>query len=158
MIEQSEYLDVIKKTQLVSVDLVIVNQKDEVLLGKRKNNPAKGYYFVPGSRIYKNELVNNAITRVSKWELGIEILREDVEPIGVFEHQYNTNFVNNDFGTHYVCFAYKYRLMDGDVINNSEMNEQHDDTVWMSVNELLENDDVHDYVKNYFRYADNKIM
>jgi colanic acid biosynthesis protein WcaH len=39
----------------VSVDLVLVRDGREVLLGLRTNRPAQGSWFVPGGRILKNE-------------------------------------------------------------------------------------------------------
>ena len=37
------------------MDIIIINRKKEVLLGKRTNEPAKNTWFVPGGCIRKNE-------------------------------------------------------------------------------------------------------
>jgi hypothetical protein len=39
---------------LVSIDLIIRDNADRVLLGLRNNEPAKGYFFVPGGIILKD--------------------------------------------------------------------------------------------------------
>jgi colanic acid biosynthesis protein WcaH len=39
----STFTTVIKSAPLVSIDLVVTNQKGEVLLGYRNNRPAKGF-------------------------------------------------------------------------------------------------------------------
>ena len=51
---------IIDNTPLVSVDL-IVKHKGKVLLGKRVNKPAQGYWFTLGGRIFKNESIQSAI-------------------------------------------------------------------------------------------------
>ena len=61
-----EFLNIIDKTPLVSIDLIIENPQGKILLGKRCNKPAQGYWFVPGGRIQKNETLEQAIRRISK--------------------------------------------------------------------------------------------
>jgi colanic acid biosynthesis protein WcaH len=53
MLSHDDYIKAIELTQLVSIDLVISDQHGNVLVGKRKNEPAKDTWFVPGSRLYK---------------------------------------------------------------------------------------------------------
>jgi colanic acid biosynthesis protein WcaH len=59
-------------SHLIAIDLLIY-YKDKLLLGLRKNEPAKNYYFVPGGRIHKMEQINDAIQRISNLELGIKL-------------------------------------------------------------------------------------
>jgi len=49
---------------LVSIDLIIRNARDEVLLGLRSNEPAKGFYFVPGGMIRKGERLGEAFASI----------------------------------------------------------------------------------------------
>ena len=63
---KNEYLNVIKHTQLISVDLLIKNNKNKYLLGLRNNRPAKNTWFVPGGRVFKTEKFNEAVKRISK--------------------------------------------------------------------------------------------
>ncbi len=58
---------IIENTPLVSVDL-IVKHKGKVLLGKRVNKPAQGYWFTLGARVLKNERIQDAITRICNVE------------------------------------------------------------------------------------------
>lgn len=87
-----EFLNIIDKTPLVSIDLIIENPEGKILLGKRNNRPAQDYWFVPGGRIRKNETLSQAIHRISKTELGFEISLDDVELIGAYDHIYDDNF------------------------------------------------------------------
>jgi len=66
----SQLINVIDKTPLVSIDLIIRDPVGNLLMGLRTNEPAKGEWFVPGGRILKNEKVEDAFTRITKKELG----------------------------------------------------------------------------------------
>ena len=63
-------LRIIEFVPLVSIDLILKDRQGQVLLGKRANRPARGYWFVPGGRIRKNEKIADAISRISRSELG----------------------------------------------------------------------------------------
>ena len=60
---KEDYLKVIKHTQLVALDLIIINEKNQVLLGYRNNNPAKNTWFTFGSRIFKEESFDEVCER-----------------------------------------------------------------------------------------------
>lgn len=145
MLSQKEYYKVIEKTTLVSVDLLCIYEK-KVLLGKRNNEPAKGYLFNPGSRVYKYETQNDAIVRVGKNELGIDLSNKNVILLGSYDHIYNNNFIDNSFGTHYLTNAYVVYLEKEDV-EQIQPDSQHEILEWYDINESLVNNLVHPYVK-----------
>lgn len=148
MLSAARFAGIVRDTPLVSIDLV-VSYKGEVLLGRRTNEPAKDYWFVPGGRIRKNEKINKAFYRLTKNELGNHIAISLAEFHGVYEHFYDTNFSETgDFGTHYVTIAYSIEL---DQPLTSLPTKQHDDYIWLPTSEVLEHDRVHDYSKAYFR-------
>jgi len=68
MLDDQIFKTVIDATTLVSIDLIAENN-GKILLGKRKNKPAQGFYFTTGGRIYKNEHINDAIKRIAKCEI-----------------------------------------------------------------------------------------
>ena len=105
-IPPEEYVDVIKKTQIISTDFLIFNNEGQVLLGKRNNEPAKDTWFVPGGRVRKHELIGDAVKRITKQELGKTL--EKTSDLGVYHHIYPNNFANEDHGTHYVVFAVNF--------------------------------------------------
>ena len=71
MEDKDRFIELIRALPLVSVDLVLVRDGREVLLGLRNNRPAQGWWFVPGGRILKNEKRADALSRVAARELGI---------------------------------------------------------------------------------------
>jgi len=48
-LSHTELDTVIRRAPRIAIDLIIRNARDEVLLGLRKNEPAKGCYFVPSA-------------------------------------------------------------------------------------------------------------
>ena len=157
MLSADKYIQAIELTQIVSIDLIILNKQadsTEILVGKRVNEPAKDTWFVPGGRVYKNEILEDAIKRVSKMELGYEINYDETEKLGIYDHIYSNNFGNikddngNMINTHYVVIALVCCL-ETDKLDFEQFKEQHDDCKLMSIDELLERDDVHKYTEKY---------
>ena len=60
-IPKEEYVEVIKKTQIISTDLLVFNTEGRVLLGKRNNEPAKDTWFVPGGRVRIYEKIDDLL-------------------------------------------------------------------------------------------------
>lgn len=73
-IEAKLYRKILEVMPIPCVDIVIVNGK-KFLLVKRKNNPAKGKWFIPGGRVFKGETLHQAIRRKIKEETGLKNFR-----------------------------------------------------------------------------------
>ncbi|WP_097460152.1 GDP-mannose mannosyl hydrolase [Mangrovitalea sediminis] len=152
MAERSAWLDaatfktVVSSTPLVSIDFLVENERGEYLLGRRKNRPAQGNWFVPGGRVRKNESLDIAFKRLTGTELGVELERTSAEFKGVYEHFYRDSIFGLQVSTHYIVMAYKVRL--------------HSDFIQLDVNqhenmllvkpEHLEQYDVHRHTLDYF--------
>jgi colanic acid biosynthesis protein WcaH len=76
---------------LVSVDIIIKDPEQRALIGLRLNEPAKGYYFVPGGVIRKFETIQSAFSRILEAETGLNASINQAKFMGVFEHFYETN-------------------------------------------------------------------
>ena len=143
-----EFIDIINATPLVSVDLIIQNPKQQILLGKRLNRPAMGFWFVPGGRIRKNETLDKAISRISHAELGITLSRQDSQLLGAYDHIYTDNYFDKDgINTHYIALGYAFTLNEMPKI---QTDDQHSDINWFSVEQLLKHPDIHPNTKAYF--------
>ena len=147
-LEPERFLEIVDSAPLVAVDLIIRNERGQVLLGRRTNRPAQGSWFVPGGRIRKNERIAEAIGRISGDELGIRFGPEDAGFLGVYEHLYQDNFLAADsVSTHYVVLAYAYTLADGLTL---QPDGQHSEIEWWQKDDLLDSADVHAHTKAYF--------
>jgi hypothetical protein len=69
-LEPQDFERVVRCTPLVSIDIVVRSKDGQVLLGRRKNEPARNSFFVPGDRITKNERLEAAFRRITLAELG----------------------------------------------------------------------------------------
>ncbi|MHB0776582.1 GDP-mannose mannosyl hydrolase [Halomonas sp. WWR20] len=108
-LEDDTYRTVIDSTPLVSIDFIVQNAQGKILLGKRLNRPAQGYWFVPGGRVLKNETLDRAFQRLSLNELGITFSRKQAKMLGVYEHFYEDNVFHSSSkgaSTHYIVLGY----------------------------------------------------
>ncbi len=139
---------IVRGAPLCSIDIVIRDPHGAILLGLRKNDPAKGFYFVPGGRIRKNETLADAFQRILASETSIELKFHEARFIGVFEHFYETNWKGlSGFGTHYVCLAYEVRLP---ARVDAVLDTQHVESVWASPVDL-EKLQIHPYTLAYLK-------
>ena len=144
MLDDTTFNTVIDSTPLISID-ILLKKDGKVLLGKRINKPAQGYFFSTGGRVHKNETITNAMARIAKNELNITVTLTP-KFIGVFEHFYDDS-IYKDVSTHYVNLAYEYEVQEIPDLPA----EQHSEYQWFTIDKLLESKQVHKYVKDYFR-------
>ena len=143
-IGDEDWRTVVRNVPIVSVDLVVVHD-GRVALGKRRNRPAKGEWFVPGGRIRKHERLDAAVDRVAREELGVEVAIR--ERLGAYEHLYHEAELDDVGGKHYIAFGY--------VVESEEVptptDDQHGEL------ELFDElpDGLHEYVRRYFDAADS---
>jgi colanic acid biosynthesis protein WcaH len=121
-IPPEEFATVLDRVPQVCVE-VVLERDGEVLLAHRTNEPAKGEWFWPGSRVFKGERLDEAARRVSREELGIT--PSDLERLGVSEHFWERTSVEGLEGRHTVPIV--YRVGGVDSLESLELEEQHDE-------------------------------
>ena len=109
-ITDDDWETIVANVPIVSVDLLI-RYEGGLLFGKRTNEPAKGYWFIPGGRVHKCETRREAVHRVAKKELGLSV--EIVESLGPFEHIYDTSDVDGVDTKHYLANGYVVDVISG---------------------------------------------
>lgn len=136
---------VVTHVPIMSVDLVVTHEGG-VVLGRRTNQPGRGEWFVPGGRVRKGERLTEAVHRVARTELGVEI---DIERrLGVDEHFWDTTEFQDTDGKHHVTVAYVVTV----VADRFQPDGQHDD---LRVFEPpFDEVDLHPYVERYLRKAE----
>lgn len=146
---KQEFLEVVERTPLVSIDFLIRDSEGNVLLGFRRQAPAKNSWFVPGGRIKKGEPRVDAMARILKRELKLILRPEDALFRGVYEHRYDDNVSENgQFGTHYVVLAYELNL-DRKCLSLVPTRD-HSDWKWLSVPALRRDECVHEKTRDFF--------
>ncbi|MFC0117885.1 GDP-mannose mannosyl hydrolase [Pseudoalteromonas xiamenensis] len=147
-LSKETFSTVIEHAPLVSIDLVILNEKGQALLGERLNRPAQHYWFVPGGRILKNEPLSVAFERLTLVELGEVFSLSDATLLGSYDHFYPDNVFGETYSTHYVAIAYVLKL--SKPLNQLPMKVQHSSYKWFDIADLLQSDIVHKHSKWYF--------
>lgn len=95
---------------LVSIDIVALNDADEVLVGLRRNSPARDYWFVPGGRIRKGESIESAFGRVTQDEFNRPLTYANSRLLGVYDHFYEDSVFDQGESTHYVTITFLSRI------------------------------------------------
>lgn len=149
MLSNKDFKNIIQLTPLVSLDFII-EKEGRFLLGKRINEPAKDFYFVPGGRIMKGETLKNACDRLTENELGIVIDLSKMKFHMNMEHIYPNCVFNNKISTHYVCLSYYYKL-NNEEYNNLNLDDQHSEVIWLNKKDLIDHNNVHENTKRYFK-------
>lgn len=146
-LSQEAFCAIINNAPLISIDLIVKNPQGQVLLGKRNNPPAKNFWFVVGGRIRKNETFHQAFSRLTMQELGQSFSLDQANFITHYQHFYNDSIFGDNISTHYVVLAYEL------VVDNLKdlPIEQHSRYQWFDIDELLKNNEVHQYTKDYFK-------
>ncbi|MBP8173472.1 MAG: GDP-mannose mannosyl hydrolase [Aeromonadaceae bacterium] len=142
------FSSIIEHAPLISMDLVVRDGAGMVLLGKRLNRPAQGYWFVPGGRIRKGERFDAAFSRLVQEELGVELTLAQARFLGPYEHHYSDNVFGEQFSTHYVVLGFEVVLPEQP---HALPCAQHGEYCWFPVDELLAAPDVHVHSKWYFQ-------
>lgn len=154
LIDHDTFQAIVDKTPLISIDLIVRDDAGLILLGQRLNRPARGFWFVPGGRILKDESLADAFKRLTLDELGVEIEIGSARYLGLYEHFYDDSiFTNESTGeavtTHYVVNAFEIVLPSSKDTCDLPA-KQHGDYRWFIEAELMASDHVHKHSKWYF--------
>ncbi|PIT86324.1 MAG: hypothetical protein COU33_03795 [Candidatus Magasanikbacteria bacterium CG10_big_fil_rev_8_21_14_0_10_43_6] len=132
-------LDVFQNTvqyfPTVSINLVIQNAAGEFLFVKRKNNPAKGLYWIPGGRIFAGESLAVAAKRILFGEVGIDqeidfvshVFAEEIFDTTAFDAEDFALYTKDTHHVHYLATAAYVRLTQEATIT---LDSQSSDFLW----------------------------
>lgn len=110
--------------EVLAADAVIVHNDNgvhKVLLIKRKKEPFKGMYAVPGGKLDEGELFEDALKREVEEEVGLTNL--NFKPIGSYLSE------TTCLSVAFLCIA---DTMDVPIMQNKEV----DEVVWMPIDEV----------------------
>ena len=103
------------KSPFLTVDAVINCKDDSIVLIKRKKNPYKNSWALPGGFVEYGETVENATLREVKEETGLEIELSGI--VGVYSDP------NRDPRGHTVTVCYLANIKDGKLCANTDASE-----------------------------------
>lgn len=155
ILNKKEFSKAIEMLPLISIDFCLI-YKQKILLGKRNNEPAKDFLFTPGGRIRKNEPYLNAFERIFFDELNTALVYQDkLRLMGIWDHFYDKSAFDKNISTHYINLPYLYRLSKKEFDNLKLLNganEQHSKWIWIDMNDALDDQRVHKYIKKNIKW------
>lgn len=144
-IPEDVFAECLRRMPQPCVDLV-VEIDGGILLARRTNEPAKGEWFWPGSRLYRGEALTDAVHRIAAEELGLEV--EIREQLGAHCHCWETASVEGLESRHTVPVVYRVRPTETDP--EVELDDQHSETRVVTA----DGPDLHEYVSLYLSEYD----
>ncbi|MDR9500038.1 MAG: GDP-mannose mannosyl hydrolase [Hydrogenovibrio sp.] len=155
MLNEHDFKNLVRNAPLFAIDLVVLNDSGEILLGQRKNAPAKGDWFVPGGRVHKNEPLADAFKRISQVELGQSFEFNQAWSLGLYDHFYDDSVFGKEISTHYVNAPYLIRQQNTQQLDLPT--DQHQDYRWVSMEQMEQDNTVHKNSKVFLGALKNTI-
>lgn len=106
-IPEKIYREILDYLPILCVDIVVRMEGGHLLL-KRKNQPKKGKWWVPGGRVHKGETARAAAIRKLKEEAGLKV--SEIEPLGYYESVFKkSSFGPTRGGYHVLSIVFSCR-------------------------------------------------
>lgn len=144
-LDKERFKHLVEYGVLFSIDLVVSDHQNRILLGERKNPPAQGFWFVPGGRVCKGEPLSEAFQRICLNELGLNFDYSSAWLLGLFDHFYDDSVFGKDISTHYINAPYLIRL--NDIQLDALPLKQHKAYKWLTLDKIQQESSVHPYSK-----------
>ena len=122
MLPLEEYKDIVSKMPILTVDAIVVHEGKYLLL-KRNFEPLKGIYWLPGGRVLRGELLQEAVIRKMREELGVDV--SIISLAGFHDYIYKENEFDLDF-VHTVSAVFYVSPLSTDV----KLDIQSEDYIW----------------------------
>lgn len=114
----------------ITVQLLMINEADEVLLTRRLNTGYEdGKYCLPGGHVEENEEIKSAMIREAKEEIGVDINENDLEVYKVINRRVNKG--------EYIDFILKPKNWKGEI--QIKEKDKCDDIMWANINKIPQN-------------------
>ena len=117
------YDQIVSVMPVASVEAIIRDREDRILVLKRNNAPAKGEWWFPGGRVHKGETLSEALIREVKEETGLNI--EVANLVGVYTRLFPER--------HDISIVFLCSLNDG----NIRLNHEHSNAKFLSIKKAI---------------------
>lgn len=117
------YNKIVSVMPITSVEAIIRDKENRILVLKRNNAPVKGEWWFPGGRVHKGETLSEALIREVKEETGLDI--KVVNTVGVYTRVFPER--------HDISIVFLCSLNTG----NLELNQEHSDVKFLSTKKAM---------------------
>jgi colanic acid biosynthesis protein WcaH len=121
-IPADEYSRIITQIPILCVDVLVRNPRGEYLLVRRLNEPKKGAWWPVGGRVLQDETLEDAAKRKVREEIGIDV--ERAEPIGYFEHVFDSNSFGTSGRYHTVSMVFVTDIEDASSVKLDDQSQE----------------------------------
>lgn len=133
LIEQKLYERIHAEMPILCIDLVI-QSGDRTLLVQRNREPQVDRYWLPGGRLFKGESVDQAITRIAREEVGLEVFHRRF--LSYQELTFGEDPFGHRKGTHTVSLVFScWTETDFMKIGCVKLDENHSSHLWFRWND-----------------------
>ena len=146
MIPEKIYSKIHALMPIACVDLVVWRE-GQVLVLKRKDEPLRGGWFVPGGRVLRDEHLSYACARIVRDEACLE--SGFPRFVGYDETMFDTDPFHHGKGTHTVNLIFAVPGADGRV----KLSSRHSAYQWLEPYEIVRNSDYHPYIRRIVQKA-----
>lgn len=147
-IENEIYKMILENSIIEAVDLIIINEKWQILLWHRNNEPLKWIFYIPWWRRYKNEKIIDSIKRKANEELWIHIDDNKIFFLWIYDDIYSNSMFGNT-PSHYSSITYVYKISKEEQ-KNIKKDKQHGELKFFNIDDP----DINDTIKS--RIQDSK--
>lgn len=152
-ISEGAWKEVVPKKPLVCVEFVPISPDRKVLLGWRKEEPAKGTLYTIGGGIIAGETFEEAASRVAKRELGIDVYPNRIECAGYVSQVWATSPIGKH-GCHGITWVMYCNITQQEMDDIKIVDNSHSKLEWVDPFVVLEDVDdkkYHPILKKYLR-------
>ncbi len=130
-----------------TIDAIIHNNNNQILLIKRKNEPFKNYFALPGGFVNKGEKIEDALRREVNEEVSLNV--EPLEILGVYSDP------NRDPRDHIMTIVFICLILDE---TTAKAEDDASALCWINLNELKNIEMAFDHkmiVEDYLNWRNN---
>lgn len=110
-----------------STAAIIFNERDELLVCRRANEPAKGSFDLPGGFCDSNETAEEGITREVREETGLHVVR------ATYLFSLPNQYLYSDFWVHTTDLFFQCEVSSS---NDAQSNDDASELLWVPFDEL----------------------
>jgi len=142
-IPPNEYRIILENVPLVCVN-VIIPKDNAVLVVYRLEESAKGEWWIPGGRVYKNEKLGDTAVRIARQEVGLDVTVKKL--VGIYDEMFDKGALPDlKNGVHYASVIFLCEALDDD--QEIKLDETSSDYRWIDKIE----EGLHPYLKRLLK-------
>lgn len=110
LLDHEKYKEIFSLVPRLTIDAIIWDKDNGIVLTKRAIDPWIGYWHIPGGTVSKGERLEEAVKRIVKQEINVDVEIENF--LGFNEYM---NEIHPDWTGHSVCLEFLVKIVGGEL-------------------------------------------